>query len=154
MRGSLLLMAALAVGCFNPSYPDRLQCGPDGWCPSGQVCDRVNICVSTSGDGSDAAPDARSFSDADNGLGALVSISIGDDVTLEIGQTKPFEITGIFENGTAPINEFARWESTDNNIAWLDFNGVVTAAAEGTATATCSVRGRVASAMVTVIPPP
>jgi hypothetical protein len=118
------------------------------------VCTAAVVCVSAGGDGGVAGPDARSFPDGNTGLGQLLSISIGDDVTLEVGQTHQFVITGTFENGSAPLNDFARWESTDNNIMWLDFNGVANGAAEGMATATCTIQGRVDTAVVTVIPAP
>ena len=154
MRLAVMLSALVAVGCFNPDYPENLPCGANNWCPSGQVCTVARVCVSAGGDGGVAGPDARSFVDANDGLGQLLSISIGDDVTLEVGQTHQFVITGTFENGTAPLNDFARWESSDNNTMWLDFNGVAHGAAVGTATATCTIQGRVDTADVTVVPAP
>lgn len=144
----------LLAGCFSPSYPENLACDMDGWCPPGQACNAANVCVLASG-GNDAGfadggigPD--SSPDALEGLGQLVGISIGDDVVLEVGQTHQFPLIGIYENGMEPITEFAIWESTDNNVMFVDFMGVAHAQGSGTATATARYNGRVDTALVTV----
>lgn len=156
MRVVLCAAAAISlIACFSPDYPKDLSCAPDGWCPPGQTCNAANMCVATSGGGGDGGaggPDATPGPDADNGLGALMSISIGDDVTIPVGGTHQFTVTGIYENGTQPITDFAIWESDNNSVMYLDFNGLATGAAAGTATATARYDGRVDSAIVTVTP--
>jgi hypothetical protein len=57
---SILLIAALGAGCYQPSPPEGAPCSPDRSCPSGLKCDD-GICVShprdAGGDGS-LDPDA------------------------------------------------------------------------------------------------
>ncbi|MCP4228515.1 MAG: hypothetical protein GY773_34620, partial [Actinomycetia bacterium] len=114
----LWAVIALVSSCFNPSYPEGLGCDVDGWCPPGLVCNRAAVCVAADGDGGAGGGDALV------GMGALVSISIGDDRTIETGATYQFTITGTYQDDSeVVIDELAIWRSTDNGIVWLDFNG-------------------------------
>ncbi|HEX7836852.1 MAG TPA: hypothetical protein VF469_05280 [Kofleriaceae bacterium] len=48
-------MAALASGCFHPSY-DRPTCGPQGECPGGLTCSEpLHVCLGNGGTGGDDA---------------------------------------------------------------------------------------------------
>ncbi len=148
----------LICGCFSPSYPENLACDVDGWCPPGQTCNAQDICVSGDDGGSaaDAGPvaDASDVTDAEifdaNDLGALLSISIGDDVTLAVEETHQFEVTATYELGTLTVTDWAIWRSSNTAIAWVDFTGLVTAAAVGQVTITATYEGRVDDAVVTV----
>jgi hypothetical protein len=78
MRSLLLAAAALASGCFNPSFKEDIGCGPGGECPSGTSCGADNICHAGPGPGEpdargadarelpDAQPDAMTVSCTDN----------------------------------------------------------------------------------------
>lgn len=155
MRAAAIILALAAAGCFSPDYPENLACSSDGWCPPGQVCNAANVCIAR-GDGSDAAPVDASVGpdgpDALQGLGQLVGISIGDDVTIAVGETHQFPLIGIYENGMEPITDFAIWESSQTTVFFIDFNGLATGEGAGTATATCRYNGRVDTAQVTVTP--
>jgi hypothetical protein len=151
----LIVVAALGLtSCFNPDYPVDLPCDPAGWCPPGQVCSVRNICVAADSDGGAIIVDAGDGDGGvDSGLGALQSISIGDDVQIEVGGTHQFVITATYENGTAVVDDFAIWDSSDNNIMFVDFEGVAHGQAAGAAVATCDYMGRVDTAVVTVVEP-
>lgn len=147
-------LLVLVGGCFNPSYPEGLQCDLDGWCPPGQVCNAGNYCVGGSADGGstidallfDAAPP-----DAD-GLGALLSISIGDDVTIAVNGQHQFTVTAHYELGDITPTESIIWRSDNTAVAGVDFNGLSTGIAAGTAEITGRWEGRVDGAIVTVTP--
>ncbi len=155
MRFAVLALV-LATGCFSPTYPENLACDVDGWCPPGQGCNASNICIANS-DGSDGGsfdaaigPDGQT--DALQGLGMLVGISIGDDVTIAVDETYQFPLIGIYENGMQPIADFAIWESSETTVFFIDFQGIATGEGAGTATATARYAGRTDSAEVTVTP--
>jgi hypothetical protein len=63
MRAMLITAAALASGCFNPSFKEDIGCGPNGECPSGTTCVADNTCRD-SALVPDAGPDARLLPDA------------------------------------------------------------------------------------------
>lgn len=153
----LALVAAVALaGCFDPDYPTDLPCGPDGYCPPGQSCNSANICIAEPGGGADAdpnAPDGRVGPDAREGLGNLLSIDIGADVTLTLAETHTFVVTGTYEGGTQiEDNAFVIWRSSDNGIVFVDFMGVAHPQAEGTATVMADFKGRLDTADLTVTP--
>ena len=144
----------VASACFDPEYPVGLACDPLGWCPPGQVCNNRNRCVRGADDGGAVAFDADPTTpDADVGLGDLLAISIGDDVTIAVDQTHAFVVTGTYDNGTRVISDFAIWDSSDNAVMFIDFMGVAKGVAPGVATATCEFDGRVDTALVTVTGP-
>jgi hypothetical protein len=145
---AIVFAAGLLGGCFNPSYPEGVSCDPTGWCPPGQACAPDNHCYRSVGDGGVAIPDAMP-ADAE-GLGDLLGISIGPDVTIAVGGTHQFVITGNYENGDAPITDFAIWDSSNNAVMFVDFEGLAHGEAVGSATATADYMGRVDSALVTV----
>ena len=70
------------------------------------------------------------------------------DFDLEIGRTQSLGIVCNPENTTDDIN--VEWTSSDNKVATVDENGVVTALAEGTAVITAKVGDKTASVTVTV----
>ncbi len=146
VRAAAIGLLGLAA-CFSPDYPEGVTCEPGGWCPPGQICAVDNRCYREVGDGGAAIPDAKI---PDAGLGALVSIDIGPDVTIPVGGTHQFTITGTYENGTQPITDFAIWASSDMAIMFVDFEGVAHGEAPGTATASCDYMGRADTALVTV----
>jgi len=145
--------AALASGCFSPDYPENLPCDVNGWCPPGQSCNGDSVCVGGSSDGGTAG-DAAGHADAQvfdaNGLGELLSISIGDDVTLAVEETHQFVVTATYELGSIVVTGWSVWRSSNTAIVWVDFNGLATAAAVGQATITATYEGRVDDAVVTV----
>jgi len=148
MRALLLAMCACAVGaCFSPDYPEGVACDPTGWCPPGMKCAVDNKCYTVVGDGGVAIPDAVI---PDSGLGALTGIDIGPDVTITVGGTHQFVVTGIYENGSQEITDFAIWSSTDTNVMFVDFMGLAHGEAAGSATAQADYMGRVDTALVTV----
>lgn len=146
-----LALGMLAAGCFDPDYPVGVACDPSGWCPPGQRCTVTNMCVSDS-DAGQTGGDGGPGIDATEGLGNLVGIDIGADVTIAVDGTHQFVVIGIYENGMEQIDDFAIWESTDNNIMFVDFMGVAKGQSPGTATARARYDGRVDTALVTVTP--
>jgi len=154
----LVLAGAFALpGCFDPSYPVGLPCGPDRFCPSGQTCNGNDICISTNGrsDGGVDEPDSSlpPGPDANLGLGDLISIDIGGDRTLTLAETHTFVVTGTYESGTQIENNiFVIWESTDNGIVFVDFMGVARPQSAGTATITADFEGRIDTAVLTITP--
>src|SRR5262245_60501915 len=54
MRAWLTLLAV--GGCYNPTAPNGVQCGPAGECPNGQTCSN-GLCVGA-GDANNGGPDA------------------------------------------------------------------------------------------------
>jgi hypothetical protein len=153
-RGLAGLALVAVTACFAPDYPTGLACGPDGFCPPGQVCVVADqICVAaTPGDGGPAgAVDAR-WPDA--GQGQLVALSIGDAVTLLVAGTHAFVVTAIYENGTETVDPVTViWMSSNNAVMYIDFMGVAHGESAGVATATARWEGRVGEAEVTVIAP-
>jgi hypothetical protein len=146
-RAIVIGLALAAAACFNPDYPVGLPCGPDSFCPSGQMCDIDNICVAEPGGGD------VDGGDGDAGLGDLLSIDIGPDLTLPLNQTHTFVVTATYENGTAIAdNAFVIWSSTDNGIVFVDFMGIARPQAEGTATVSANFNGRLDDAVITVVP--
>jgi hypothetical protein len=148
---ALPLLLAL-FGCFNPSYPEGLQCDEDGWCPPGQVCNLAHYCVAGS---SDAGVDALAFDaappDAD-GLGVLLSISIGDDVTITVGGTHQFTVTAHYELADVAVTEGIIWRSSATGVAGIDFNGLASGVSAGVSEITGRWAGRVDAALLTVNP--
>jgi hypothetical protein len=59
---TLALIALLLGGCYNPSFPDGIACGPGNSCPGGTSCGGDNVCHRAGGDfpGMDASIDAAS----------------------------------------------------------------------------------------------
>lgn len=151
MRAAVVF-ALLAVGCFNPDYPVGVACDPSGWCPPGQRCTVTNMCVDDADAGQAGGDGGGAGIDATEGLGNLVGIDIGADVTIAVDATHQFVVIGIYENGMEQIDDFAIWESTDNNVMFIDFMGVAKGQAPGTATARARYGGRVDTAIVTVTP--
>jgi hypothetical protein len=43
-RHRFFACALAAIGCFSPTYPSHLQCGPAGECPPEQSCDIDDHC--------------------------------------------------------------------------------------------------------------
>jgi hypothetical protein len=147
-----IIVSTLLVGaCFDPDYPVGLACDPTGWCPPGQRCNFSNTCVVDS-DAGQPNGDGGGGIDATEGLGNLVGIDIGPDVTIAVNGTHQFTVIGIYQNGMEPISDFAIWESTDNNVMFIDFMGLAKGQAAGTATARARYDGRVDTALVTVTP--
>jgi hypothetical protein len=149
----------LLGGCFSPSYPENLPCDVDGWCPPDQMCNAAQICIAVAGgdgdggavigDGGvpfDGAPDAL------NGMGQLLSITIGDDVTLSIGMTHQFNVTANYEGGSIMVTDEVIWQSNATSVAFVDFTGLTTAAGAGVAEITARYMGRADLAVVTVNP--
>ncbi len=156
MRAVLLTIAAAALlgACFSPDYPANLPCDPTGWCPPGQTCNVRNMCIADgTGDG-DGGAGTIDGTPADAGHGALTAIDIGADVTIAVGETYQFTVTGTYEDGsTAPITDFAIWDSSDMAVMYIDFMGLVHGQAAGQATARARYGGRVDTALVTVTAP-
>ena len=71
-------------------------------------------------------------------------------LTLTVGETRSLTATVLPENAT---NQNVSWRSSNNNVATVDEDGVVTAISEGTATITVTTQdgGRVAECFVTVL---
>lgn len=152
-RAIVIGLALAAAACFNPDYPVGLPCGPDSFCPSGQMCDIDNICVAEPGGGDVDGGDGDGGGNGDAGLGDLLSIDIGPDLTLPLNQTHTFVVTATYENGTATAdNAFVIWSSTDNGIVFVDFMGIARPQAEGTATVSANFNGRLDDAVITVVP--
>ncbi len=142
--------AFLLVACFDPSYPTELSCGPDSFCPPGQICSSANICTVP---GQTAEPDASTTPDARAGLGQLQSISIGEDLSLTLAQTHTFIVTASYEGGMqVEDNALVIWRTTDTEIAFVDFQGIVRPQSAGVVTITADFSGRVATATVTISP--
>lgn len=78
------------------------------------------------------------------------SITIGQSVT-ELEKGKSLTLTVIADFGTA-IEQGVIWESSDNTVATVDDDGVVTAVAEGNTTITASVFGKTLTWKVKVVP--
>lgn len=76
-----------------------------------------------------------------------IAIDIAD-FDLGIGRTQSLGVVCNPENTTDDIN--VEWTSSDNKVATVDENGVVTAIAEGTAVITAKVGDKTASVTVTV----
>ena len=76
-----------------------------------------------------------------------IAIDIAD-FDLGIGRTQSLGVVCNPENTTDDIN--VEWTSSDNKVATVDENGVVTALAEGTAVITAKVGDKTASVTVTV----
>lgn len=155
MRAVLLTAAAAALlgACFNPDYPANLPCDPTGWCPPGQTCNVRNICVADTGDG-DGGVAGIDGNPADAGHGALTAIDIGADVTIAVGDTYQFTVTGTYADGsTMEITDFAIWDSSDMAVMYVDFMGLAHGQAAGQATARARYGGRVDTALVTVTAP-
>ena len=76
-----------------------------------------------------------------------IAIDIAD-FDLGIGRTQSLGVVCNPENTTDDIN--VEWTSSDNKVATVDENGVVTAIAEGTAVITAKVGDKIASVTVTV----
>ena len=150
----LLVSAALGAGCFNPDYPVGLQCDSDGWCPPGQVCNIANYCVAGDADGGsdvdallwDAPPP-----DSD-GLGALLSISIGDDVAIQVTETHQFTVTAHYELADVTVTEGIIWRSGATTVAGIDYNGLATGVSPGVAEISGRWQGRIDTALLTVNP--
>ena len=155
---ALVLIAALAgsvVGCFSPSYPENLPCDVDGWCPPDQMCNTAQVCVAVAGNGSDGgavSDGGPPGPDAINGMGQLLSISIGDDVTLSVSMTHQFTVTANYEAGPVIVTAEVIWQSSATAVAFVDFTGLTTAASAGTAEITARYMGRADLAVVTVNP--
>lgn len=149
-----VVMAVALAACFDPDYPTNLPCGTDGFCPPGQRCSALDICIAGTGPDADPdAPDARRAPDANTGLGNLLSIDIGPDLTLTLAETHTFVVTGTYEGGTQiEDNLFVIWRGSDNSIVFVDFMGVARPQAAGTATITADFAGRLDTAEVTVSP--
>src|SRR5690606_32754339 len=111
----------------------------------------TNMCV-LDADAGQPSGDGGGGIDATEGLGNLIGIDIGADVSIAVNATHQFVVIGIYENGMEQIDDFAIWESTDNNIMFIDFMGVAKGQAPGTATARARYGGRVDTALVTVTP--
>lgn len=154
-RCLVVVMAVALVTCFDPDYPVNLPCGDDDYCPPGLTCSALDVCVA-SVDGPDAdpnAPDGREFPDANTGLGNLLSIDIGADLTLTLAETHTFVVTGTYEGGTQiEDNLFVIWRGSDNGIVFVDFMGIARPQAVGTATITADFDGRLDTADITVNP--
>ncbi|RMH41358.1 MAG: hypothetical protein D6689_11365 [Deltaproteobacteria bacterium] len=152
---ALAAVAAALAACFDPDYPVGLPCGPDRFCPPGQQCSADNVCVAPASGDAGAAADAEPTADArdDGGLGRLLSIDIGPDVTLALGDTYTFTVTATYERGTrVEDNTRTIWRSSDNGVVFVDFMGVAKPQSPGTATVTADFEGRVDTADVTVTP--
>jgi hypothetical protein len=151
-----IIASALALpACFDPDYPADLPCGPDRFCPSGQICSADDICLSIAGAGTDASFDANIDSGplVDAGPGDLLSIDIGLDQTLALNATYTFVVTAMYENASEQVdNTTVIWESTDNAIVFVDFMGVAHPQAEGVATITADFNGRIDTADFTITP--
>src|SRR5699024_5751895 len=70
------------------------------------------------------------------------------DFDLGIGKTQSLNVVCNPENTTDDIN--VEWTSSDNKVATVNENGIVTAIAEGTAVITAKVGDKTASVTVTV----
>lgn len=44
MKRSLLIVALIATGCYDPTFQNGIACDPSGACPSGQICGSDNKC--------------------------------------------------------------------------------------------------------------
>ncbi len=137
--------------CFSPDYPTGLACGPDDFCPSGQLCSAAKVCESTGGQPGGA--DADLSPDALSGLGDLQSIDIGADLSLTLAQTHTFVVNGMYEGGTQEENNaLVIWKSSDTSTAFVDFQGVAHPQTTGAVTITADLNGRVATVTLTVTP--
>lgn len=150
MRRAMLLALSALAACFSPDYPDGLTCETGGGCPPGQTCAADNRCYREAGGDGDGGVSADAGMVDAGGLGELLSIDIGADVTITTTGMHAFSILGIYENGTQPITDFAIWSSSNNAVMYVDFEGVAHGQAIGSATATADYDGRRDTALVTV----
>ena len=149
-----LVLGASAMGiagCFEPTYPTDLECGPDNFCPPGQTCSSIRICE-LNPDPS-IAPDARIGPDATVRMGEIESIDIGPDLTLSLAETHTFVVTSTYSDGMQiEENVLVIWTSSSTATVFVDFQGVARPQAVGTATVTANFNGQVNSAVVTIVP--
>ncbi len=153
MRAYVGVVATLlcAGGCFSPTYPVELECGPDGYCPPGQTCSAIRICEANPDPST--LPDARIGPDAVVRTGELESIDLGPDLTLSLGETHTFVVTATYEDGEkVEDNALVIWTSSSNATVFVDFQGVARPQAVGTATITADFNGQVNLAVITVVP--
>ncbi|MDG5786733.1 Ig-like domain-containing protein [Evansella sp. AB-P1] len=82
----------------------------------------------------------------------LVSIELSPtEVELEIGETESLTVTAHYsDDSTDDKTEEATWSSSDEGVATVNENGVVTGVSEGTAVITFTFEGESAEATVTV----
>lgn len=78
----------------------------------------------------------------------LDNISIGKDITIEKGKKHKLEVIYNPENTT--VNKSVRWESSNNDIVYVDQNGIITAKSEGISTITATVDNKQAKILVSV----
>lgn len=78
----------------------------------------------------------------------LESITIGDDISLKLGEECKLNITYNPETTTDAKNVV--WTTSDNNIVSVDSNGILKANSVGTAVITATVNEKQSSIMVTV----
>lgn len=154
MRNVVLFLVCGLVataGCFDPTYPVELECGPDNYCPPGQTCSSIRICE-LNPDPS-LVPDARPGPDATVRMGEIESIDIGPDLTLTLAETHTFVVTSTYSDGMQiEENALVIWTSSSTATVFVDFQGVARPQAVGTATVTADFNGQVNSAVVTVVP--
>lgn len=78
---------------------------------------------------------------------AVTSVSVKASTTIEVGQTETLTATVLPANATYPT---VTWSSSDDSVAEVDQNGVVTAVSAGEATITALADGQSATCVVTV----
>lgn len=82
---------------------------------------------------------------------AVSSVSVTPaTASMTVGQTVSFTATTLDANGNVLTGRIVGWSSSDNTIATVSSNGVVTGVAAGSATITASSEGKSGSATVTV----
>lgn len=78
----------------------------------------------------------------------LESITIGDDISLKLGEGYKLNIT--YKPETTTDEKNVVWTTSDNNIVSVDSNGILKANSVGTAVITATVNEKQSSIMVTV----
>jgi PGF-pre-PGF domain-containing protein len=73
------------------------------------------------------------------------------EATLAIGDTRPFIVTALDQDGNAMTDVNVTWTSSDEAVGTIDETGIFTALAEGTATVTATAENITGEATVTVI---
>jgi len=108
------------------------------------------------GCGEPAGPAAGSVHGAPSGVGdgRVNSIQITPaEASVEEGVTTPLTCTGLDSRGVV-VSSTRNWTISDENVASVGENGVITGQRAGTTVATCSIDGKTAMATVSVVPSP
>jgi len=114
------------------------------------------VVSATLGCGEPAGPAAGSVHGAPSGVGdgRVNSIRITPaEASVEEGVTTPLTCTALDSRGVV-VSSTRNWTISDENVASVGDNGVITGQRAGTTVATCSIDGKTAMATVSVVPSP